>query len=225
MTRAVLLLTMVFFVPTLAAQETKKVRLFILSGQSNMAGLKPEASFTPTVMKAFPTDECIVVKSAKGGEPIRRWVKDWKAPDGANTPAGTIGNLYEVLMSTVKKATAGKKLDTISFVWMQGERDAREKLAPIYEGNLRSLVKQLRGDLGRDDITIVIGRLSDCGIKNNDWQALRKAQMSFAEKEPRAAWIDTDDLNGSDDNLHYTKEGYVELGKRFAEKSIELLRK
>jgi lysophospholipase L1-like esterase len=54
---------------------------------------------------------------------------------------------------------------------------------------------------------------------------VRKAQVSFAEKEPRAAWVDTDDLNRPDDNLHYTPQGYVELGKRFADKTVELLRK
>ena len=52
-----------------------KTHLFILSGQSNMAGLKPAISFTPTVKKLLARDECIVVKSAKGGEPIRRWYK------------------------------------------------------------------------------------------------------------------------------------------------------
>ncbi len=45
----------------------KKVRLFILSGQSNMAGLDPNASFTPAVTKAFADDGVIVVKHAVSG--------------------------------------------------------------------------------------------------------------------------------------------------------------
>ena len=51
--------------------------LFILSGQSNMAGLRPEESFTPAVEAAFGKDHVIVVKDAQGGQPIRRWYKKW----------------------------------------------------------------------------------------------------------------------------------------------------
>jgi lysophospholipase L1-like esterase len=54
---------------------------------------------------------------------------------------------------------------------------------------------------------------------------VRKAQVAVAEKNPRGAWVDTDDLNGPKDGLHYNKEGYVELGKRFAEKAVELIHK
>src|SRR6187401_1971358 len=61
----------------------KKVRVFILSGQSNMAGLDPNVSFTPAVTKEFAEDEVIVVKSAQGGQPIHRWYKKWALPAGA----------------------------------------------------------------------------------------------------------------------------------------------
>ena len=40
-----------------AQAEEKGQHLFILSGQSNMAGLKPEESFIPAVEKAF-SGEC-----------------------------------------------------------------------------------------------------------------------------------------------------------------------
>ena len=45
------------------AQETEaEVHLFILSGQSNMAGLNPDLSFTPRVEQHFGKDRVIVVK-------------------------------------------------------------------------------------------------------------------------------------------------------------------
>jgi hypothetical protein len=207
------------------AVDPAKTRLFILSGQSNMAGLNPDVSFTPALKAAYPNDEIVVVKSAQGGQPIRRWHKAWKAPEGSKIkPTGTNGDLYDKLMAEVKKASAGKKFDTVSFVWMQGERDAKEGLAAVYFDSLRGLIDQLQGDLRRKDITLVIGRLSDNG-KDASWKALREAQVAFAEKQPLSAWVDTDDLNGDKDDLHYTKEGYAELGKRFAAKTIELLKK
>lgn len=212
--------------PAASAEEPRQVRLFVLSGQSNMAGLNPDVSFTPAVKAAFPNDDVIVVKSAQGGQPIRRWHKDWKAPDGTTVKtAGKNGDLYEVLLAAVKKALGGKKPDSVSFVWMQGERDAKEGLSAVYSDSLRGLVRQLETDLGRKDMTVVVGRLSDCDPRGAHWKAVREAQVAFADREPRAAWVDTDDLNGPRDNLHYTKEGYAELGRRFAAETVHLLKK
>ena len=56
-----------------ASGEGQGKHLFILSGQSNMAGLNPNESFTPTVQKAFGKENVIVVKDALGGRPIRCW--------------------------------------------------------------------------------------------------------------------------------------------------------
>lgn len=203
-----------------------KVRLFILSGQSNMAGLNPELSFTPAVKKAFPADEVIVVKSAQGGQPIRRWYRKWQAPAEVQVTLkpGEKGNgdLYDVLLAKVHGAIAGKKIDSVTFVWMQGEADAQRGLAAVYEASLRGLVRQLRDDLQRPDLSVVIGRLSDYKNGAAGWDAVRLAQEKVAREDPRGAWVDTDDLNGAKNDLHYTREGYVELGRRFAAKSIEL---
>ena len=49
--------------------------LFILSGQSNMVGMKPEVSFTPAVTKQFGKENIIVVKKAHSGQSIRSWAK------------------------------------------------------------------------------------------------------------------------------------------------------
>ena len=55
------------------------VHFFILSGQSNMAALKPEKSFLPELKELLPGDEIRHVKFAKGGQPIRKWVKNFDA--------------------------------------------------------------------------------------------------------------------------------------------------
>jgi len=206
-----------------AAEKAGKVRLFILSGQSNMAGLNPDISFTPTVKAAFAGDEVIVVKDAVGGRPIRCWYKKWK-PAGGEVPKGN-GDLYDRLMKKVKAAAGDKKPATISFVWMQGERDAKTGHGTVYAASLAGKVGQLRDDLGRQDVDFVIGRLSD-HLKNHEgWDQVRKAQAEVAEADRRGAWVDTDDLNGAHDGLHYDRDGYKTLGQRFAEKAIELIKR
>ena len=198
--------------------------LFILSGQSNMVGLDPKISFIPVIEEEFGPSNIIVVKDAQNGQPIRRWYKKWKSLED-DTPK-TSGDLYDRLMVKVNAATTAQKIKTVTFVWMQGERDAYEKHGAVYARSLSGLLTQLSDDLARKDINFVIGRISDFDMNNEKyvhWRLVRKAQVEFAETTPHAAWIDTDDINGPENALHYTKEGYKVMGERFARKSIELI--
>ena len=218
----------------LSSHAAADKHLFILSGQSNMAGLKPEISFTPTVEAAFGKENVTVVKSAQGGQPIRRWYKQWKPAKG-DEPKAT-GDLYDKLMAAVSAASKGQKYASVTFVWMQGERDAKEKHGEVYAAAMKGLIDQLSKDLGRNDINFVIGRLSDFDMEDKKyphWTMVRKAQVAVAEASSRGAWVDTDDLNDKKNkktnavrhDLHYTGEGYKILGKRFADKAIELIKK
>lgn len=204
--------------------------LFILSGQSNMAGLDPSISFTPGVEKEFGKENVIVIKDAMGGQPIRRWYKDWKPVNGDEPKAQP--DLYERLMTKVKAATDGHKISSVTFVWMQGERDAKEGQGEVYGASLKGVVDQIKKDLGRDDVNFVIGRISDFDMSNKEyphWTMVRDAQVKVAETDPHGRWVDTDDLNdkGNDQKgggLQYTANGYKLLGARFAEKAIELIK-
>jgi Carbohydrate esterase, sialic acid-specific acetylesterase len=217
---------------TLSSCNEDGKHLFILSGQSNMAGLDPDESFTPAVAAEFGEDNVIVVKDAAGGQPIRRWYKEWKPAEGEGPEA--TGDLYDRLMVKVDSAVAGTRIRSVTFVWMQGERDAREAHGQVYGSALHGLLDQLRADLGREDINAVIGRLSDFDMDNArypHWTMVREAEFTFAEEYPRGAWVDTDDLNdgknrqGKDiaNDLHMSGEGYRILGERFAREAIALV--
>ena len=208
--------------------------LFILSGQSNMAGLKPEESFTPTVEKEFGKENVIVIKDAVGGQPIRRWYKEWKDAGGKGDEKA--GDLYNRLMSKVNPAIKNQKIESVTFLWMQGERDAREKHGTVYKASFKGLIAQLGKDLGRKDINFVLGRLSDFDMSNKKyphWTMVRGIQVELAKESERGEWVDTDDLNDGKNrkgkeiknDLHYSAKGYVMFGKRLAEKAIGLIKK
>ena len=203
-----------------SAEMEQKNHLFILSGQSNMLRLDPEISFTPSVKKEF--DKVTIVKEARGGAPIRRWYREWNLNQNVK-----IGDLYKKMLKKIKSRCEIDKFDTITFIWMQGERDAKEKHGNVYAESLKGVVKQLQKDLGRKNINVVIGRISDFDLNNKrykHWTLIRKKQVEVAESNPLWKWVNTDDLNGSKDKLHYTDEGYKKLGKRFAEAAIDLIK-
>ncbi|PQJ28146.1 sialate O-acetylesterase [Rubritalea profundi] len=208
--------------------------LFILSGQSNMAGMKPEVSFTPAVTKAFGKENIIVAKSGYSGASIRSWAKsnhEFPPPTTGRVPK-VRGHFYDTMINGVKAATKDQTLKTVTFVWMQGESDLNNTAYDVY---LKELIWQIQTDINFKEINIVIGRISDCGLDQPKRLAgkkyIRKTQQEFAEAHPRGAWVDTDDLNDRKQedgtivhDLHYTPEGYQLLGQRFAEKSIALIK-
>jgi hypothetical protein len=112
---------------------------------------------------------------------------------------------------------------SVVFVWMQGERDAQTGTAGSYVANLKTLFQQLRADLKRDDIKMAVGRISDYKNGQDGWDTVRKAQETVCDADPHAAWVNTDDLNGGKNGLHYDRLGYDELGRRFAQTATELL--
>lgn len=210
----------------LFASETSAKHLFLLSGQSNMARFKPERIFIPVVEARFGKDHVIVIKDAQGGQPIQRWYKNWKS--ASNEQPESTGDLYDRLMAKVRPAIKGQNIKSVTFIWMQGERDAKASHGEIYAASLEGIIQQLRADLNFEDINVVCGRLSDFGMDNKrcpHWTMVRDAQVAFAESNPRYAWVDTDDLNDGEDGkgrtrpnaLHYSIEGYDILGKRYAE--------
>jgi hypothetical protein len=216
---------------SVSANHTPGVHLILLSGQSNMAYMDPARVFTPMVETHFGAEHVVIVKVAKGGQPIRRWDPNWKATGNQN-PA-EIGDLYKQLLAAAEKALNGRPIKSVTLIWMQGERDAKECLSARYEEAFLGMVRQIKMDLGVPEINYILGRLSDSGVGKKDWDQIRAVQQRLGEAGPHSAWINTDDLN--DDNvgkdgtplkpnqLHYSAKGYQLLAERFARKLIELL--
>ena len=232
--KTTILLSLMAFIIYSCTDVHEGKHLFILSGQSNMQGLLPDESFTPTIEDEYGKENVIVVKSAFGGQPIRRWVKDWKPLVGDEPMAQP--DLYDTLMTKIHRVIEKEQIATVTFIWMQGERDAREKLGEVYEKSLIGLHHQLSDDLERDDINFIIGRLSDFDMSNEKyphWTMIRDIQVKVADSKPFFDWVNTDDLNDGvnrngqeiNNDLHLSAEGYVILGERFAEKAIQLNKK
>lgn len=207
----------------------KPVHIFILSGQSNMAGMNPKLGFEPEAEKLFPDAQVVYFKVAQGGRPIRLWVEQWNEiaeKHGLTTKSNGTQYYAPILAQYKKLLEKHAKPASVTFCWMQGERDAREKLDAAYADALKQLIANLRRDLEQPEMNFVIGRLSDFGKDDyTAWQNVRKAQVAIAETDQHGAWVDCDDLNDKEkgDDLHYTKEGYELLGRRYVRQAKALI--
>ncbi len=234
--RLVFLLVLTLSQSASAGTGTKKTgkHLFILSGQSNMTGTV-KGAFAARVEKRFGKENVVVVIRQKSGRGIRFWVADYRQPTGrglTDKKMSSNGQEYKPLIETALAASKDNSFETVSFIWMQGESDANNRLSEVYEESFIKLVDQLKKDLGRDDLQFVIARINDYARSrpdNDHWHRVRETQVTLG-KTPGNAWIDTDDLNGGDANkpdgdIHFPTEGAVVLGQRFADKVIELITK
>jgi len=231
--RVILVIFFLALCSTLSVQG-QAPHLFILSGQSNMKRLDKHETFTPSVVAEFGSENIIVVKEAQGGQPIRRWYKGWNDLIGNDTISS--GDIYDVMMEKVNQSISGTQAKSVTFLWMQGEKDANEGNGEVYKAALKGLIEQLRTDMQRADINFVIGRLSDFDMDNSKyqhWTMIRDIQVEVAEEDSLASWVNTDDLNDGinskgkqvSNDLHSTPEGYKTFGVRLAESAIELIKK
>ncbi|HJM62928.1 MAG: hypothetical protein CMN05_03675 [Roseibacillus sp.] len=221
----------IFSFVTVSAKNSQR-HLFILSGQSNMTGgLK--AGFAKTVEDTFGEDNVVVVHHSKSGRGIRFWDKDYRFPDNYRFPGKGVpsersrqqhGQEYGPLIGKVREAFDGRSFDSVTFVWMQGESDGKRGLGAAYEKSFLRLLGRMKTDLGRKDVAFVIGRINDSYMSEPPWKAMRDVQVKLAEDNEHGEWVDTDDLSEPEHGVHFPRESYPILGRRFAEKAIELIR-
>jgi len=228
-----LLVTLVTFLVNQAFAEGGQ-HLFILSGQSNMTP-SLSASFSQTVEKIYGKDKVIVVRVGWPSQPIKMWYKAWAPPEGMQDPSpDKNGSTYDTLIKSTQKVIAGKQIDSVTYIWMQGEEDARAGWGSVYEKSFHGVLEQLKQDLKVSKINYVVGRINDYwttdkGLKDGD--LVRTTLVKLGEAGPNAAWINTDDLNkgvnpwgGYDEcDGHYSPHAYRVIGQRFARKACLLI--
>lgn len=191
-----------------------------------------ELSFGLKMQELNPDSKIALLKYAKGGSSIDEeaagsfgsWDQAYLEGEGINQ--------YDHFLSAVDNALNVKDIDgdgkedrliPSGIIWMQGESDAAftEEIADRYYANLTELMSLVREALGRHDIPIVIGRISDSGDDPSGkvWQfgeQVRKAQHKFAEADSLAAIVTSTDQYSYSDPWHYDTEAYIDLGIEFA---------
>lgn len=208
--------------------------LFILSGQSNMRKPLPNA-FWEAVSEVFGKDKVLVVTAAWPSQPIRNWYKNWTPPEGMEPgDLSKNGQLYDRLINLVERKVGDKKIDSVTYVWMQGEADADKGWGAVYEQSFLGVLEQIKQDLKVEDVNFVIGRINDYWTDEEqfpDGDLVRSVQQKLGEEHDNGAWVNTDDLNTGLNPWglyelqggHFPNSGYLVLGQRMAKEACLLI--
>lgn len=146
--------------------------------------------------------------------------------------------LFTRLVNEVRQASAhmlrGTKGRLAGFFWMQGESDAMSSNAQpgmslLYRQNLEALINRFRRSFKNSNLPVVIARIAvpetDARGRHFGYRdRVREAQQAVAEADPRIALISTDDLPRQADDLHFTTQGQLEMGRRFIVAWLQLTR-
>jgi len=197
-----------------------------------------ELSFAKKMQELYPNEKIAIIKYSRGGSSID---KDAAGPYGCWDPdyIGSNGlNQYDYFLTTLQNAFDVKdingdgikdRLIPSGIIWMQGESDTcyGEDLANRYYSNLKRLMELMRAALRKDDLPIVIGKISDSGRNKEEkvWpycELVQHGQEKFVRTDKNAAIVrDTKNYKYSDP-YHYDSAGYIDLGKKFAEAIYKL---
>lgn len=238
-------------IPVNKYRDHKNTWVFIMAGQSNMAGrgiIEPEDTVTDKRILSINKDGQLILAK----EPLHWYEPERtgldcgisfgkslikKLPDsifvllitvavGGSSISQWIGDsLWRGvrLFSSFKEKTAiAKQFGEIKgILWHQGESDANEKDIPLYKERLSDLFYMFRKETGDKSLPVLIGELGSFSNTPEQFSFINKAISDYAVFDKHVAVISTADLGHKGDHLHFDSAAQREMGKRFAETYIK----
>ncbi|MDB5249154.1 MAG: protein of unknown function acetylesterase [Segetibacter sp.] len=230
----------------------ENVWVFILAGQSNMAGrglVEPRDTIADKRVLTIKQDGQLAVakEPLHFYEPIlagldcglsfgKNLIKN--IPDSISillVPAAVGGSAIgqwlgdsvyrsvQLLSNFREKVETGKKYGQLkAILWHQGESDATADKIPLYEERLSELFKKFRAIAGIENLPIMIGELGAYSNNKENWKLINQAIKNYSVTDHNTVVISTADLKHKGDTVHFNSRGQRIMGKRFAD---EYLRK
>ena len=174
-------------------------------------------TFGKLIADANPGVTIGLIPCAVGGSPIDSWQPGVFYPPTKSHPWD----------DTVKRVEIAMKAGTIKgILWHQGESDSKPELAEAYAAKLHDLVKRLRGLVKAPDVPFIAGQMGKFeGVPWNPEKVIvDKAHQDVATKVPHAAFVSAERLNHKGDKVHFDSASYRELGKRYAEAYLKMIK-
>lgn len=240
--------------PTLSAKEKlsavpkEKRHVYLLIGQSNMAG---RATYDKADEASVP--RCFLLNDDDQWEPaknplnrystIRKSLKIQRMNPGygfaqsmtaadpsviiglvVNAKGGTKisqwGKGTEFYNEAVRRAKEAQKSGTLmGILWHQGEGDSRRSSS--YMKSLAKLIADLRKDLNAPQLPFIAGQVYYDAKNKPNTEKINKVIAKLPEEVPLTAYVSSEGLT-TFDHTHFDAAGSKELGKRYAEAMLKL---
>lgn len=158
--------------------------------------------------------QAIIPGPLGGTNLFNQWQRNEADHDDRNTLYGSL--LYRALLQNDPNPPIG-------FLWFQGESDSG-RTTEQYEADMNTLIARYREDLANPDLWILQAQLGTNQLQTDleAWVSIQEAQRRVAETDARVAVIPTSDQPRSD-TIHFSVEGYKNIGLRFAEAAREMI--
>ena len=188
-------------------RHTPRNVVFYHKGQQRPLGqygrFGPEVSFAHYLSRTFPHDEHIIIKYAAGGSDMQQWMP---------------GNrYYRNMLREVRLSLRQRNLRVDAIFWMQGESDAMNKFRAAQYGNrLSQFIHSLRRDLRSPSSMFVIGQINPVGNGFPMVNQIQRKQQQVNARVWNTRLVSSYGLGKNNDKVHYSAQGQVELGRRFA---------
>ncbi|PSR52262.1 sialate O-acetylesterase [Adhaeribacter arboris] len=132
----------------------------------------------------------------------------------------------KLLTNFKEKAAIGKSLGQVkAILWHQGESDAHPEDIPLYKTRLINLLSQFREILGDKNLPIVLGELGTFSKDTAEWEQINEQIQQYSSSDPYSSVVRTSDLNHKGDNIHFDSKGQRLMGQRYAQAYIQLQKK
>ena len=184
--------------------------------EPDLAGVGPGFAFGKELKKSVPSNvEIILVPCAIGGSSIDQWLGD-------SLHRGV--HLYSNFKTRLDTIT---KIGTVkAILWLQGESDANSNGLSSYKTKLEDLFQRFRRDVENSSLPILVGEIgtySEPESKNQNWKSLNNIINDVAKEDKNTYIISSEGLTSNPDHVHYNSESQRTLGKRFANKYLNVV--
>lgn len=229
--------------PVSAQTPPEPLQIFLLIGQSNMAGrgaveaedrvphprvfvLNQELAWVPAV------DPLHFDKPERIGTGLG---KTFGAVIADANPAAVIGLVPAAFggsaldewapgskhyVNAVARAREAMKRGRLAgILWHQGESDSAPAKALSYAGRFLPFIAQLRADLDAHAVPVIVGEI---GRFNPESEQINGALQRLPHLVPHCGFVSAEGLADQGDKLHFDSASFRELGRRYAKAWQEL---
>lgn len=192
-----------------------------------------ELSFASQLQALYPNQKIAIIKYSRSGSSIDSlaadrfgsWEPDFRGKNGFNQYDHFLASVTNAMKTTdIDQNGQMDLLIPSGILWMQGESDAAhgEEIALRYYDNLKRMMDLIRAVFRKDDLPVVIGKISDSWKNDHGkvWEygeLVQYAQEKYARTDGHASIVRDTRYYSYSDPWHYDSAGYLDLGTKMAE--------